>query len=81
MKIIIRTAIARFPKRISPTEAINFYRYEPEKHQVLMVMAAHWRITPEPGEEDWFEELTADEFEDEDFLETFADADVKLFVR
>ena len=46
-----------------------------------MVAASGWRCDPEPGEEDWFEELTADEFEDEDFLEAFAEADIQLWPR
>jgi len=81
MKITLETKIIQFPKRISLEEALDFYRNQAGKHDILMVMAGGWRVNPEPCEEDWFEELTADEFEDEDFLEDFAEAAIQLCVR
>lgn len=81
MKITLETKIIQFPKRISLEEALDFYRNQAGKHDIIMVAAAGWRVNPEPGEENWFEELTADEFEDEDFLEDFAEADLQLWMR
>ena len=81
MKLLFQTKVLRFPKRISAKEALDFYRHESAKHDILMVAASGWRCDPEPAEEDWFEELTADEFEDEDFLEVFAEADIQLWPR
>jgi hypothetical protein len=81
MKVSFSSGVVKFPIQLSPIEALNFYRHEPEKHDVLMVMAANWRQCPEPGEEDWFEELGPDEFEDEDFLDEFATATLQLWMK
>lgn len=81
MKVILCTEVIKFPKRISAREALDFYEYEAEMHDILMVMAAHWRENPEPGEEDWFEELGVDDFEVEDFLEEFSEATLELWAR
>ena len=81
MRLSLNVMVLEFPIRVSAIEALNFYRHEIAKHDVLMVMAAGWRENPEPGEEDWFEELGADEFEVEDFLDEFSDATFELWVR
>lgn len=81
MKLIVEIKVQRFPKGISTEEALNFHRMEVRKHNILMVMAAHWRECPEQGEEDWFEELTADELDDEDFIEDFRTATLQLWMR
>jgi hypothetical protein len=71
----------RFPMSITPAQALSFHQNHPELHDLLMVMAADWRTNPEPGEEDWFEELTADEFDTEDFLTDFSEARLQLWLR
>jgi len=81
MKLSFETKVIRFPKHISAIEALNFFRHQTGKHDVLVVMAADWRENPEPSEESWFEELTADEFEDEEFLDEFAEANIQLWMR
>jgi hypothetical protein len=81
MKQVIQTRIERFPKRISIQEALHFYTYQSHLHDILMVMATGWLTNPEPREEFWFLELGPDEFEEEDFLEDFADADFEIWVR
>ena len=43
MRFSFSSGVVKFPIPLSPIEALNFYRYEPEKHGVLMVMAANWR--------------------------------------
>ena len=81
MKLSLNINVLEFPIRVSAVEALNFYRYEAEKHDILMVVAANWRENPEPGEEDWFEELGPDEFEVNDFLDEFSGATFELWVR
>jgi hypothetical protein len=81
MKLSINIGVLEFPIQVSAIEALNFFRHETAKHDVLMVVAAGWRENPEMGEEDWFEELTADEFEDEDFLDQFQTALLQLWMR
>jgi hypothetical protein len=81
MKFVFEAKVLKFPKRISIDEALDFYRNHKAKHKILMIMAAEWRVCSEPGEEDWFEELTSDEFEDEEFIEDFRDAQFLLCVR
>lgn len=76
-----RDKAERFPKRISITEAFNFYQNQRHLHEGLVVVAVGWRSNPEHGEEDWYEELGQDEFEAEDFLEDFADAKFQLWLR
>ena len=71
----------RFPMSVTPAQALSFHRDHAELHDLLMVMAADWHTNPEPGEEGWFEELTSDEFQDEDFLSDFADARMQLWLR
>lgn len=46
-----------------------------------MVVAAGWRTNVGPGEDDWFEELGSEEFEAEDFLQDFSDAEFQLWGR
>lgn|GEM_PF-4079866 len=70
-----------YPMLISAHEALRFHYVYSSQHPYLMVMAAHWRVDIQAGDEDWFEELTADELEDDYFLEDFADADFQLWVR
>ena len=81
MNIKNRTIELRFPMSLTPAQALNFHLNHIDLHDLLMVMATDWRVNPEPGEEDWFEELTADEFEDEDFIADFSDARLQLWVR
>ncbi|HZY62693.1 MAG TPA: hypothetical protein VFE38_09215 [Edaphobacter sp.] len=76
-----RDQIERLPRRISIKEALDFHENQQHLHDVLMVVAAGWRSNIEAGEEDWFEELGAEEFEAEDFLEDFAEAKFQLWVR
>ena len=71
----------RFPMSVTPAQALSFHQNHPELYDLLMVMAADWRTNPEPGEEDWFEELTADEFDTEDFLTDFSEARLQLWLR
>src|SRR5215469_15073620 len=71
----------RPPKRISITEALDFYQNQEYLHERMMIVAAGWRSNSEPGEEDWFEELGQEEFEAEDFFDDFADAEFQLWVR
>lgn len=70
----------RAPLRISASEAILFHYVLQPAHPQLMVMAAHWRTNVVHGEEDWFEELTADELESESFLADFAEAQLQLWL-
>jgi hypothetical protein len=81
MKLAIHCKVEIFPKRISVREALDFYQRQRHWHGILMVVGAGWRLEMEPGEEDWFEELGPEEFEDEDFLEEFADAELQLWTR
>jgi len=81
MKVILNTNVLRFPLAISAEEAMRFYKYQADKHEVLMVMAANWREIEEPGEEGWFEELGPDEFEGEDFFIEFSAARLELWPR
>jgi hypothetical protein len=71
----------RFPMSVTPAQALSFHQNHAELHDLLMVMAADWLTNPEPGEEDWFLELTPDEFDDEDFLIHFAEARLQLWLR
>jgi hypothetical protein len=71
----------RFPRAISPEEALHFYLREPQMHDLLMVVAADWLTNPESGEEDWFLELTEDELGSEDFLEDFREARLQFWAR
>jgi len=71
----------RFPMSVTPAQALSFHRDHAELHDLLMVMAADWLTNPEPGEEDWFLELTQDEFDDEDFLTNFSEARMELWLR
>ena len=81
MKLSLTVNIEHFPKEISAFDALIFHRNESEKHNVLMVVAKGWRDNPETGEEDWFEELTCDEFDSEDFLLDFQEATFQLWMR
>ena len=81
MKLLFDMKVQRLPMRISVFDALHFHYSEQSKHDILCVMAAYWRIDVMEGEEDWYEELTADEFEDEDFLEDFAKAEFLLCMR
>ena len=71
----------RFPMSVTPAQALSFHLDHAELHDLLMVMAADWLAYPEPGEEDWFLELTPDELDDEDFLGNFAEAQLQLWLR
>ncbi len=71
----------RFPMSVTPAQALSFHQNHPELYDLLMVMAADWRTNPESGEGDWFEELTSDEFDDEDFQIHFAEARLQLWLR
>jgi hypothetical protein len=81
MKLTLKVKTLRFPVPISPEEALHFHLREPEKHAVLMVVAADWLTNPEPDEEDWFLELTEDELGSEDFLEDFREARLQFWAR
>jgi hypothetical protein len=80
MKLLLEKKVMTFPIQLTAIEALNFYRHESSKHEFLMVVAAGWREEPELGEEDWFEELGPDEF-DEDFLNNFDGATIQLWMR
>ena len=69
--------------QLTPLEALDFYFLQADLHDDFMVVAAAWRLNPEPGEEDWFEELTADEFEQEkeEYLEQFKNAAFQIWSR
>jgi hypothetical protein len=71
----------RFPMTVTTEQALRFHRDHAQLHDLLMVMGADWLTNPEPGEEDWFLELTQDEFDDEDFMEQFAEARLQLWLR
>ena len=81
MKLIVDLKTELYPRRIDINEALYFHRRLVERHKVIMVMARYWRIKPIQGEEDWYEELTADELDDEDFLNDFANAEFQLWMR
>ena len=70
-----------FPLKISIYDALRFHNQQRGKPQNLLVMARYWRTNVMDAEEDWYEELTADELEDENFLQEFADAEFQLWLR
>lgn len=74
------TLVLEFPLRISAESALGVHLLQKQFGQMgILIMAANWQDNPEPGEEDWFVELTSDELDDEDFLEDFAEAPFELW--
>jgi len=66
---------------VTARQALNFWFHYEALHDDYMIMGADWQVDPEPGEEDWFLELTADELETGEFLEEFAEARLALWKR
>jgi hypothetical protein len=77
MRVHVRYESFTLPHRITAEQALDFYRRgfidEP-----FLLMAKDWRVDPE---DDDFEELTADELDDADFLDDFASATLELWAR
>jgi hypothetical protein len=63
--------------RISAPEALRLHRRNLLDGKPFLLMAKDWRIEPE---DDDYEELTADELDDPDFLEDFASATLELWI-
>lgn len=81
MKIILRTTAAHFRRDLTAAEARTLWRGVRHLDRLCVIVAANWRVHEETGEEGWFEELTADEFDSPFFLEDFANAKFQLSMR
>lgn len=66
---------------VTAEQALYFHHRLGHLHHMYMVMAANWRTNELDAESGWFEELTADELESEDFLDDFAEATLQLWSR